>query len=354
MQFHSQPLAEDPGREDQRRLLRTLLLVLVGFSAGIGIVNLLLLKSSLVAAFDGATFLLAALLLACERGGGRLRAISWATIIGLGAIILCYITVTGGADYAVLWLTVPPPLAFYLLGSRAGGWLAGTFAVLGVLWLALSYRDLPLQPLSRLAVLNGLEVLLAHWLMFRFSERNREQAYARLSALSQVDALTGLANRARFEQELRRALALAQRTATPTALLFLDLDRFKTINDTHGHAAGDAVLVAVARTLARGVRGSDRVGRWGGEEFLVLCPDTQEAGAMALAEKLRRDVARTPLANGLRVTVSVGVAIAAPGCDGVDELVSRADTALYRAKAAGRDRAVVAPAQESERHDAGQ
>jgi diguanylate cyclase (GGDEF)-like protein len=315
----------------------------LAFAAAIGVVNFVLLKSPPVAAFDLATFLLAAVLLPWERRTENLRAASWAAIVGLAVIILGYIITTDAADYAVLWLTVPPPLAFYLLGSRAGGWLSGVFSAAAVLWLAVSYRHLSAAPPSLLAVLNGLEVLLAHWLLFRFSERNREQAYERLRLLSRVDALTGVCNRATFEQELRGALALAQRSATPTALLFLDLDHFKKINDTHGHAAGDAVLVSVASALEERVRASDRVGRWGGEEFLVLCPDTGERGAGALAETLRRAIAALPQAGGFRVSVSIGVAVSPPGVEPADSLVSRADAALYRAKAAGRDRVAMAP-----------
>jgi diguanylate cyclase (GGDEF)-like protein len=317
--------------------------VLLAFAAVIGVVNFLLLKSPLVAAFDAVTFLLAAVLLPWERRTGNLRGASWATILGLGIIIFCYIIVTDAADYAVLWLTVPPPLAFYLLGSRAGGWFAGVFSVAAVLWLLASYRQLSAAAPSQLAVLNGLEVLLAHWLLFRFSERNREQAYERLRQLSRVDALTGVINRATFEQEMHGALALAQRSETPTALLFLDLDHFKTINDTHGHAVGDAVLVAVARALEERMRASDRVGRWGGEEFLVLCPDTDGPGARALAETLRRTIAAIPREGGFRVSVSIGVAVSPPGVERAESLVSRADAALYRAKAAGRDRVVLAP-----------
>lgn len=338
-----QHATHDLQRDNQRLLLRTLLCVMLVFAAAIGVVNFLLLKSPLVAAFDAATFGLAAALLPWERRTGSLRGASWATIIGLAIIILSYILVTDAADYAVLWLTVPPPLAFYLLGSRAGGWFAGVFSAAAVLWLALSYRHLSAAPPSQLAVLNGLEVLLAHWLLFRFSERNREQAYERLRQLSRVDALTGVVNRATFEQELLGALALAQRSGTPTALLFLDLDHFKRINDTLGHAVGDAVLASVAQALEMRVRASDRVGRWGGEEFLVLCPDTDEPGAAALAETLRQVIAALPRQGGFPVSVSIGVAVARRGDERPESLVSRADTALYRAKAAGRDRVGVAP-----------
>ena len=127
-------------------------------------------------------------------------------------------------------------------------------------------------------------------------------------------------------------------------MLLLDIDRFKLVNDTHGHAAGDEVLRVVARRLEQAARPGDVPGRWGGEEFLVVLPDTGPDQAVSLGERARRAIAATPVPVGqapLRVTASVGVACGAE--DGWEGLVRRADSGLYAAKEGGRNRVVTGP-----------
>jgi len=170
---------------------------------------------------------------------------------------------------------------------------------------------------------------------------------AELDVMSRTDFLTGLGNRRELEQSLRRLRAGAQRHGYPLTVLLLDVDHFKRINDTLGHAVGDQVLVAVAQRLAASVRQDDVLGRWGGEEFLALLPHTPAAAAEVVAERLRAVVRESPVttdAEDVQVTISLGGA-AAEGPTDVD-LIALADAQLYAAKAAGRDRIsiVVAPA----------
>ena len=166
-------------------------------------------------------------------------------------------------------------------------------------------------------------------------ERDRHARAAR------VDDLTGLANRrgySRHLQELRR-----RRVGTQLAVLLLDIDAFKSVNDSHGHAVGDQVLVRVADTLASGTRAVDLVARLGGDEFVALLDGLDVDSARRRAADLRRRLAEVPwdeLAPGLRVAVSIGVAAGAADSD-PEHLVSRADTALYAAKARGGDRVEV-------------
>jgi diguanylate cyclase (GGDEF)-like protein len=154
---------------------------------------------------------------------------------------------------------------------------------------------------------------------------------AQLTELALHDPLTGLSNRRALENALDRAL---QPMATASVIL-ADIDRFSTINNEHGHDAGDAALRGIARRLRTRARASDIVGRWGGEEFLVLVSDTDLGGAGALAEDLRVGLAERPVA-GLGVTASFGVA-AYDGRESAAELVARADAALYEAKREGRN-----------------
>jgi diguanylate cyclase (GGDEF)-like protein len=170
-----------------------------------------------------------------------------------------------------------------------------------------------------------------------------EEANARLARLASTDDLTGLTNRRVFMDRLGEEGARARRTGAWLALVVADLDHFKTINDTHGHAVGDEVLMAVADAIRSVARETDVAARIGGEELAVLLPETGEAGAAIFAERLRRAVADTatagPLAErGIRVTTSVGVA-AAQGRDLEESvLLKLADERLYRAKRDGRNR----------------
>ena len=173
--------------------------------------------------------------------------------------------------------------------------------------------------------------------------RERE---AELEAMAQTDALTGAANRRHFLDVFERELARAVRRGTALSCVVLDLDHFKAVNDRHGHLAGDRVLVAAADVLRQSLRTSDVLGRWGGEEFVLLLPETDEAGGRAMAERARRMLAEQSIAIGEQtttVTASFGLACAA-SAKGVtpDALIRRADEALYRAKAAGRNRLEVA------------
>jgi diguanylate cyclase (GGDEF)-like protein len=152
-----------------------------------------------------------------------------------------------------------------------------------------------------------------------------------------TDGLTGLANRSLLLQMLDQVLRGAERSKAPTALLFIDVDNFKAVNDTHGHVVGDAVLVEVARRLRSAVRPTDLVARVGGDEFVVLAPEVDEADAQEVARRVLA-LCSAPLTVGgltMEVSVSIGVAIEDPGAE-PQRALAKADTAMYAAKAAGR------------------
>ncbi len=176
--------------------------------------------------------------------------------------------------------------------------------------------------------------------------RNAELAEAlqKAEAAALTDALTGLPNRRYLVNRLGQECAAAKRNDRSLCVLLIDIDHFKRINDTHGHEVGDAALIEVGKRLRSVLRASDVVGRFGGEEFLVLATDTSLPAACQLAERLRAHISATPCSIGsmvIPITISVGVAAMAqdtPNCHEVDKLLRRADQALYRAKAQGRNR----------------
>lgn len=162
--------------------------------------------------------------------------------------------------------------------------------------------------------------------------RNRE-----LERLSTTDILTGLANRQHIEERTRQALAGLAGEGAPLSLILYDIDHFKRINDRFGHLAGDRVLAALSALVTRAVPPDFPVGRWGGEEFLVICPGRALAGCQSLAETLRTAVAALSLPEVDGITCSFGVAEARTG-DSLESLLDRADRALYAAKGRGRNR----------------
>jgi two-component system cell cycle response regulator len=160
----------------------------------------------------------------------------------------------------------------------------------------------------------------------------------RLEALLREDALTGLANRRAILTQLGGMVSGARRHGHPLSIAIVDLDEFKRINDAHGHHTGDEVLVATVRAMRAHLRAEDQLGRLGGEEFLVLLPDTDAGAARHVAEKLREAVADAPA----RVPVTASIGIAGWAAETPENLLRRADAALYAAKDAGRDRVVTA------------
>ena len=168
----------------------------------------------------------------------------------------------------------------------------------------------------------------------------RKIAEEKIAALARTDALTGLANRASFLDQLAQAFAAARRGAHAFAVLFLDLDHFKEVNDSLGHPAGDALLRSAASRIVRSLRQSDITARFGGDEFAILLPETPDlAGAGALAGKIRTAIAEpfTVADNRVHITASIGIALYAPDLDAPEEILAQADRALYRAKEEGRD-----------------
>ncbi len=260
---------------------------------------------------------------------------------------------------APLFLPIVPPMESLALALAIGGIAAGGLPPLGAI-LPLYFTHIAVALVPVIATFTALGSYV-HWLLAfmvalfgtalatsgRAYSRNIHNAHvsgARLDEANRAlewrashDLLTGLWNRQRFEAELDAELERAHRYNTPCSLIMLDLDHFKAINDAAGHDAGDRVLAHMGRLLASEVRMPDRVARWGGEEFMVLLPQTELTAAVRMAERLRARVADADTGIGTGCTASLGVA-ACTDSGHRSALLKRLDDALYRAKENGRDR----------------
>ena len=170
--------------------------------------------------------------------------------------------------------------------------------------------------------------------------------FERNVALALIDSLTSLYNRRYLTAHLAALMDRTLRTGKPLSLLMIDVDHFKVVNDTYGHAVGDEVLIAIADRLSRHLRSFDTVARWGGEEFVVVMPEAEARVALAVAERLRRKIADEPVpvkhdVGQLELTISIGVAVSGDELATPDDLLRGADAAMYEAKRQGRNRVIL-------------
>jgi diguanylate cyclase (GGDEF)-like protein len=235
----------------------------------------------------------------------------------------------GGDSYRSLVGVVPDAAAVRLHALRPERTIKATVA--------------PYQRRIRFAAMGSFALLVLVALLFAGPILRLLGEFRRVATQASTDSLTGLANRRMFDEELALEWRRADRVGDSLALVLLDLDDFKRVNDAHGHQAGDAVLRAVGEILGSGVRQVDLAGRYGGEEFALILPETDLAGAQRLAERLRvaleNEATEIPSGDTLTTTASFGVAVKGE-LESAEDLVAATDEALYAAKRAGKNRVV--------------
>ena len=207
--------------------------------------------------------------------------------------------------------------------------------------LELGINDFLVRPIDQQELIARLRTQVKRK---RFNDQLRASV-AETIEMAVTDGLTGLHNRRYLDSHLETLFDRAVSRRRPLSLMITDLDRFKSINDAHGHDGGDDVLREFAKRLRKNVRGIDLACRFGGEEFVVVMPDTEPHIAEKVAERIRAEIEKTPFSIGrsgaaIPVTVSVGVSSLLRGPDSVADLMKRADVALYEAKSGGRNRVV--------------
>lgn len=246
-------------------------------------------------------------------------------------------------ELRILWFFVNVPGVFILLGKKVG-WVITLGTCLG---LAIGNLYLP-RPYSLPAMMTAF-VAMVYLGVFFHAYSNRSISYfnrmrefnLKLQALATHDPLTGILNARAYYARCDQYIMAANRKSENFSVLFIDLDHFKSVNDTYGHSAGDEVLKAVSATLQASIRRSDLLGRVGGEEFSVLLPNTPTDNALQVAETIRQAVEAAMPNIGtqtLRITASIGVASNAGNTQSLQSIQNEADQAMYLAKAAGRNR----------------
>jgi diguanylate cyclase (GGDEF)-like protein len=238
-----------------------------------------------------------------------------------------------------IWVFLMPVFAYSLLG-RELGFVISTIGTLSALLAYLfHYANTP-EGIHPLVMTNVLICLSSIWVAMHLYEHNREKTTGELQRMATTDELTGLHNRRQLERIFTHLARAADRQHDVLAVIVMDLDHFKQINDRLGHHAGDRVLVHVAMLLRNHLRGSDWAFRTGGEEFCLLLPMANRDGAVTAAEMLRRQIAAQPCGyegHTIPLTASIGIAIYPESGQSFETLLSLADERMYRAKQQGRN-----------------
>ncbi|ASJ95849.1 GGDEF domain-containing protein [Shewanella marisflavi] len=336
-----------PGHRDywRTRLIGHTLLLSSSFFLVLTLLNIFYFESYEYAALDASGLLISLSILLFFNRTANVNLASWAVTLMVTGLILLFVASVGGYAHSLYWATLIPPFAFFLLGRQRGSLIC--LIAFGVCAYIVYGQIQEAKPVTfgMGSLFNVIEVSIAHIMLFRFYEGTRSSAYrqlaernAKIQKLAETDKLTGLYNREKLDLTLEQGVQQSHHQQMPLSLLILDVDYFKQINDAYGHLAGDQVLCQLADSLKSLIRQGDFLARWGGEEFVIILPETTLPQAMKLAEQLRQDVASQKFA-AQSLTISVGVS-ALRSDDTTKSLINRADNALYQAKHCGRNRVV--------------
>jgi len=262
----------------------------------------------------------------------------------LGMIILFSgILIHGGYQKTgIYWIYIFPLISFFLKGNKVGFlWNIAFFTIVAAIVYLNHKGIIPLAynlgELRQAALAYFIMTILAY-----IYEDVLLRSYREVSRLAITDQLTGLYNRRYILKKLEEEIERAKRYGTGLCVILLDVDNFKSINDEYGHDMGDKVLKGIAHLLKENTRNIDTVGRIGGEEFVIICPGTDVIGGKIVAEKIRGLVEELQVSVLPKISISVGVAVFR-GDENPEELLKKADIALYEAKRSGKNKVVIFP-----------
>jgi diguanylate cyclase len=338
--YHFKP---DQSEYWQTYLINNILLILIPIFLFLFFLNIFIHRLFIVAIIDLIAIIIAVILLVFFHRTNDFKNTSIFSVTLYTSLLIAYILISGPSDYAFTWILVFPPISYFLLGRSTGRFV--TMVSFMLIFLGILFFSPPWvsNELSFISFINLLFASICVTILISFSELSRAKAYdfiklknEELMRLSHTDALTGISNRLKLDEVMMKELARIRRGTPHFSIIMGDLDLFKRFNDNYGHLVGDQILVEIASAIVPICRLTDTVGRWGGEEFLIICPETSVEGATVLAEKVRKAVESLPLHRYGSVTISLGVTSSKLE-DDINTIVMRADRALYLAKSAGRN-----------------
>lgn len=319
--------------ERLRTDFRLSIITLLGASALLGITPfaaMRFLQGNFVAGYIDTAILLSisgGMIYAWITGDTHRSGMVLAAVACFGAVMVSAVV----GEVGLFWLYPCLVTTFFLASPRIAGFLNLTSIGTTMLQDGAFHSDVQMLTFAATAVVVSAAAYV-------FAQRNDSQRHS-LEHLATIDPLTGVKNRRSMDEELNLAVSHAERTGLPYALVMLDIDHFKKVNDEYGHGVGDSVLVDLVALIQQSTRKSDQLFRYGGEEFVLLLPGVDGAGLTAVMNNLQHIMRKKMRHPGGAISASFGVALLAPG-ESVESWLERADTALYEAKETGRDRIV--------------
>lgn len=310
---------QDP-RYWRAQLMQSLLLILQLYSGAFVVLNVTLFGYYDIAI---ANFFVFGCILAIQLDLRRNLDLERSAYLLVAVIIFfftIYLSIAKGRNYSFIWLSVVPLITFFLLGVRKGLYICAPFLTLAIVLIIHYSPGWPSYKINLPSFFNLSAALFTVLAISRHYEKSRTEAFSflaernrELQVLAITDPLTQLFNRSHLDVALAQEISRSKRNNDDLAVLILDTDHFKVLNDNYGHLLGDRVLIELSEVLREHMRASDILGRWGGEEFLIIAPHTDAEGALALAEKVRMAIhAHRFTEHHLSLTLSVGIATLLP------------------------------------------
>lgn len=328
-------------------LLNFVLIALIGTCLFFSLVGAFIVKSNLsgiAVAVNGTAAAGALVTLIIFHKTDNIKTVTLATVFIFLLTLSVFLLFSQHKNYGLYWISIFPLLVYFLLNRKTAHIITLAYSALLLVFILTSNKNWEPAPFNLSSILNICGATFGIILVVGYFEISRREVYQmleeknrELERLAVTDHLTGLYNRTKLDEIIAAEINRTSRTGKKFSVIMADIDYFKSVNDKYGHITGDAVLTDIGGLLLKNCRKTDYVGRWGGEEFLVICPETDEKGAIILAEKLLGSVAAYRYMEGEKITMSLGAASLRPG-DSWDSLLKRADDALYAAKYKGRCR----------------
>lgn len=312
--------------------------------------NSLYFNSLTIAIFDGVVFLISVFTILDLHLNGVYKRAVFIGSVNLAFFLLAYVNINQNFDFSLFWTLLFPIFVIVLMEHTTGIIVTGIFYIIlfsmaysgiGVWnngeWNLESFINFVIASVGFSYFVYVYESLIHSFgIELQYTRQKEDEYLKELHRLSVTDSLTKLYNRRRINEVLHEYGENAKRYRDPFSLILFDVDNFKYVNDNFGHNIGDQVLITIANIAKNSLRVSDYIGRWGGEEFLILLPKTEKGDAVVIAEKLRAEIQNTLFPEVSHVTCSFGVAEASEPVD-VDDIVNNADKALYYAKNNGKN-----------------